>query len=362
MGKIFKKMHKLFFYWIRQVLYRILSIYLKQDKIILFVSSKNDRFGNITAVAKKLKEKNVEFELLSEKENQNHPVQFVSLIAQAKVLLIDATPQCLRFPYNKEKTKIIQCWHAGGAYKKVGFDARVLQEKKKNEIQFIRNISYFVCSSKEVARLYEHAFGLTSEKALLFGLPRLDDFVKREHPKPQILTILYAPTFRKYGQEKRYLKSVPKASLIKEHVECHLGCEVRLAYRSHPTTRHLTDLNGWEDWSDLPETEALESTSILITDYSSIFFDFLFLNRPIIFYVPDYKEYIRDERGLYFSPFDAFSETCCDSMESLLEKIVIYSQKSVKYTMLWDKYMGSTKGYSSDQLYSFISKLMEKGQ
>src|SRR5699024_4212111 len=68
---------------------------------------------------------------------------------------------------------------------------------------------------------------------------------------------------------------------------------------------------------DLDTSDVLAVTDVLVTDYSSIFFDFLPAKRPIFHYCHDWKEY-SEQRGLYFD-IDALPGHVCKDMSSLID-------------------------------------------
>lgn len=69
----------------------------------------------------------------------------------------------------------------------------------------------------------------------------------------------------------------------------------------------------------LPTNDLLETVDVLVTDYSSIFFDFAITRRPIIFFVPDWEEY-GESRGLYLNK-DELPGPICDTLESVQEAV-----------------------------------------
>src|SRR5690606_3485094 len=78
---------------------------------------------------------------------------------------------------------------------------------------------------------------------------------------------------------------------------------ILLVIKRHPFDKtHFQSLSNIKDYSDniVDVQELLVCTDILITDYSSVFFDFSLTNRPIIFYAYDYNEYLENCRGMYF--------------------------------------------------------------
>lgn len=346
------------------IVYRLTATLLAQDRLVLLSSSPDDKFSNITMLSEKLRERAMPFICLTQEQLQAHPLRTLVSLARARVLVIDAASPAARVELHRD-TCLIHCWHAGGAYKKVAFDAKrknydeASEEKRIRRIH--RGISWFVCTSEETARVYAKAFRLPLERMLVFGSPRLDASLREaSFPAPSTYTILYAPTYRTHGKNVRHLPLLPDAEALRATLVSQLGENVRLAFRGHPTAPVPEYLGGWEDWSNIPQHEALRRASVLITDYSSIFFDFLPFNRPILFYVPDFNDYQCHERELYFSPYDAFPETTCSDERALMRMLVQCRHMKVDYGEIWQKHMSACDGKASERLCAFIQKIMKR--
>ena len=339
------------------LIYKIASYFLCQDRIILLSSSSDDKFGNISALAKTLCKHETSYIWMTYEQMKEHPFKSLIILARARILVIDAASPAARIKLSK-KTCLIHCWHACGAYKKIGFDAKRKKYNESSEEKRIkrihRGISWFVCTSEETARIYAKAFRLPIERMLVFGSPRLDIILQKKSTNPKIYTILYAPTYRTDEKNMRHVPQLPNAKELQEILSLYLGEKIRLVFRSHPTVSPPYDLKGWEDWSNIPQFDALSNASILITDYSSIFFDFLVFNRPIVFYIPDLKKYQQNERGLYFSPYEYFSETTCSDKNTLINILLKCHNKKINYSNIWNKYMSSCDGNASERIYLFI--------
>ncbi len=348
------------------IVYQAAALFLPQDGLALFASSKGDKFSNITALTEKLDSLSMPFVLMAQNDFQTRPFRSLVVLARARVVVLDAASPFARIRPS-QNTVLIHCWHACGAYKKVAFDAKRKDFDEKSEekrIQRIhRGISWFVCTSEETARIYAGAFRLPLERMLVFGSPRMDAVLQAAHsPEPSEYTVLFAPTYRTFGQKTRYLPPMPDDRALRQVLESELGEKVRLAFRSHPSLSVSNIPEGWEDWSALPQEEALRRTSVLVTDYSSIFFDFLPFKRPIVFYVPDYEVYQRHERELYFSPYDAFPKTTCSDEGTLSEILVQCRHEKAGYGEVWQKHMSACDGRASERLCHFIQQIMKRNK
>ncbi len=341
----------------RNFFYRIVSRIVRQDRLILYTSSKNDLYRNISSLAAELTRRGVPFSLLSYEELLIHTYPCLALLARAKVLVIDSSSPAA-FVRLSDKTCLINCWHACGAYKKIAFDAKrkgfddAAEEKRISRIH--RSLSYFICSSEHTAEVYALAFRLRPEQMKVLGTPRTDSLIERgralaDSDSPPV-TVLYAPTFRtKDG--RRCMPDVPDVRGLAGALG---NRSVRFAIRCHPSLLGRFEAPGWENWSSLPQSRALEQTAVLITDYSSIFFDFLVFERPFLFYVPDIEAYQAEERELYFSPEEVFPETTCRNFSSLCDCLARFYGKRVSYRDFWATHMGACDGLSTERVCNFI--------
>ncbi|MCR5258494.1 MAG: CDP-glycerol glycerophosphotransferase family protein [Desulfovibrio sp.] len=345
------------------IVYKIASHRLEKKSIILYSSSFEDKFANIGAVASKLKEKKISFVRLSQLYRLLHPLRFYTKLAKARVLLIDGNSPAAHVKLHPD-TCLISCWHACGAYKKMGFDAKrhghsdKSEERRLNRIH--RDISYFVCTSEDVADLCAGAFHLQRDKMLVFGSPRLDSVLTSPlPPRPARYTVLYAPTYRTGNHNQRAMLPLPDGERLRSRLEDALDETVTLAFRGHPTSPKPDSIGDWEDWTGRPQQEALNGASVLVTDYSSIFFDYLPLARPVVFYVPDLEAYQRVEKELYFSPYELFPETTCRSEEELVEILVRCRHVKADNSQVWSKFMSACDGHSSERLCDFMAAIQQ---
>ncbi|MEP6639497.1 MAG: CDP-glycerol glycerophosphotransferase family protein [Chloroflexota bacterium] len=216
-------------------------------------------------------------------------------------------------------TRIIQTWHACGAFKKVGYSLHDksfgADEELTRRVRIHSNYDVCLVASEASAPHYAEAFGQPLERfEWRLGIPRTDVFFGEERlarTRAAIrqrygLTngrrvILYAPTFR--GDTITHAHAtddlemgVLRSALGEDHV---------LLVRLHPFVRSRTvigpELAGFAiDVSDYPDINELMLVSdVLVTDYSSAIFEYALLGRPMVFFAPDYEAYER-ERGFYF--------------------------------------------------------------
>ena len=96
-------------------------------------------------------------------------------------------------------------------------------------------------------------------------------------------------------------------------------------------------------------------TDILITDYSSVIFDYLLLNKPIIYYAYDLELY-KQERGLYYDFEDYIYGLVAYNMDELIKAIKKPDMMNSKRNEFNEKFMKACDGKSTERVYDYIFK------
>jgi teichoic acid ribitol-phosphate primase len=216
-------------------------------------------------------------------------------------------------------TTRVQVWHAAGAFKKFGLSvvdkAFGADADLVGNVRIHSNYSVALVSSMSVAPHYAEAFGQpVSIFTSRIGIPRTDLFGDPERRSraearvrstyrlpPGKKVILYAPTFRGDRVHKaRYADILDLAELHRV-----LGDDHVVLLKVHPFVRDALrippELAAFAiDASGDPDVNELMLVSdVLVTDYSSVIYEFALLGRPIAFLAPDDGAY-DEERGFYF--------------------------------------------------------------
>ena len=215
---------------------------------------------------------------------------------------------------------IVNLWH-GIPIKKMGFDSQNDIELFSLETFNPYKINDFVMSSSEVTKPFMvSCMALDAAKVLPLGQPR-NDFLLENRGNRKLINrlrqnycssdefrlILYAPTFRDQNSNARNIY----LSLV-QSFKIHAQKDDILVLRLHPKEReYLADV-------ELPENikhsnifdvqEELLTADMLISDYSSIIFDYSILNRPILIFAPDRDFYLKNRGGSYFNYNDILFE------------------------------------------------------
>jgi len=209
--------------------------------------------------------------------------------------------------YAANAPRKVQLWH-GIPLKKIGDEAR----RGGNLIayKFLRFLFPFIdpayslvtSTSKEMLEVMKKSFP-RGQRFEITGYPRNDSLIRKASVAKLNNKILYMPTFRNIGNkviDQMFEGFCP--SRIQEMLEKH---SAELIIKLHPTQeKPEIDLAGCDRIKIAnPKVNSLTNlseASLLITDYSGTYIDYLLLNRPIIFFPFDEEEYFSTDRGFNF--------------------------------------------------------------
>lgn len=203
---------------------------------------------------------------------------------------------------------VLQTWH-GSMYKQIGLD-RVGRGRAHLKVvgRELAKWDMFVSQSPETTPIIRSAYGL-DEQIIEIGYPRndelftADDQVRADLRRhlgiaEDVTVVLYAPTWREAVQEDVELLDLERLGPI-------VGPTFQLLRRGHVRALRNMSAAGASnvlDVSTYPQiNDLLQVADVLITDYSSMMFDFSVTGRPMIFYTPDIDQYTDTQvRGSYF--------------------------------------------------------------
>ncbi|MFG2360523.1 CDP-glycerol glycerophosphotransferase family protein [Streptomyces mirabilis] len=251
----------------------------------------------------------------------------------------------------RPETTYIQTWH-GSALKRMGFDEPEWKLKSREEQaeqqRTLDRFDRFLIRSEHDVRTLARAFRLQERTLLRVGYPRNDALVQaKEHEEAtgqrergalaaefgipedkQIL--LYAPTFRQRGGKRRF-----ELPFDVERFADTFGDRYVLLVRSHylnhvvlpPSVRgRVIDVTNYHDMTPL-----LAFADGLITDYSSVMFDYSLLDRPMFFFTYDYDEYVHEGRGTYFDLLERAPGPVVRTEDELHAVLDSLEEQKVKY-------------------------------
>lgn len=287
----------------------------------------------------------------------------------------------------KENQMYIQTWH-GTPLKRLANDMKVVRmpgtttaNYKKNFYAEASRWDRLVSPNRYSSDIFKSAFWMDEDRIWEIGYPRNDVLVNRQNDTEYIeqikrdlnlpadkKVIMYAPTWRddefvKKGQYLFDLK-INLANLQKE-----IGDEYVILLRMHYLIANALDLHGYDDfaidvsnYNDISELYLISDA--LITDYSSVMFDFGILKRPQFFFAYDIEKYDKGLRGFYMDYMNDLPGEIITDEFKLAEELKQIDQHKVKYQDKIEAFYndfcsienGKASQYIGDYIYNDIEK------
>ena len=326
--------------WTYKFFVRILSFFVKQNpRLVIFSSFSGRQYSDSPRAIFELLKANpgtrdYEFVWLMNDASTviegANVVEFGSLkhtvlLVKAKFWVSNASIE--RFvPIDFLDNVYLNTWH--------GTPWKVIGPLEKGISPLVRNwylnvdFDYLTVNTPYDDELFSEIFP-KAKNIMRIGLPRNYELVTGMQGAPKLnldasrQTILYAPTFRDYQYD------VENSPYLSETQIGKLAEKYNVLVRTHYNDDISVDIKSVFDANGVSLNEAFIAADVLITDYSSLMFDFAILNKKIITYTLDYAKY-KETRGLFFEvselPFNnvnSFSE-----LEILLDKNDNYKSES----------------------------------
>lgn len=296
--------------------------------------------------------------------------QYAYYLAVSKYLVFNVRPPLW---YRKREEQVfLETWH-GTPLKRLVFDQEeVTSASPKYKQQFYRqrkDWDFLVSANPFSTKTFRSCF-LYEGEMLEYGYPRNDilywpnkDEIAQQLkeklgiPKDK-KTILYAPTWRDdqhYGSGQYKFELALDLKLMKERLQ---DDYVVLLRTHHYISDHI-DVRGLGDfvinlssYDDISEIYLI--SDICITDYSSVFFDYANLKRPILFYTYDFDKYKNQLRGFYIDmntevpgPLLYTSEQVVQAIEDIDEITEEYKER---YDQFYDRFCCYDDGHASEHV------------
>ncbi len=300
-------------------------------------------------------------------------IQYVMSIyhlATARHVFVDNYFAFLSVMNFKPGVECIQLWHAAGAVKKFGMEDPTFYDRstsaQKRFKQVYSRFDKVVVGSESMIPIFKKAFNLNDNQFLKTGIPRTDFFYdetaksaairKVYNTYPEIESkkvILYAPTFRRDELEGQEI------GLEVEKMATALGPEFMLLIRMHPAVKmNYVDsrIDGVLDVSAYPNVNhLLLVTDYLLSDYSSMPYEFALLNRPQIFFPYDLRDYEK-ESGFWASYDEVVPGPIVQSTDEIIELIRqddFDLEEIAEFSNRWNRY---SAGQSSRALIDYLKQ------
>lgn len=266
-----------------------------------------------------------------------HMIKACYYIATSKYFIIDDYYFPIYVLNIRNDVEVIQVWHSAGALKKFGLSTVGKpfgpSETYLKHVSVHGNYSKVYVSCAEVIPYYAEAFQMPEERIYPLGIPRTDYFFSKENqvilkekfyqsfPElDQKKVLLYAPTFR----GKSHYQNNFQLPFYLEKMGEELQNDYVLFIHLHPYMHNQFQAKSGKFVYVMNDSysiqELLVLADILITDYSTVFFDYSLLEKPMIFYPYDLEEY-KKERDFYYSYEELIPGPMVKDTESLIKEI-----------------------------------------
>lgn len=300
--------------------------------------------------------------------------KFYRYLARSKIVLFESW---FLKKLNKREGQIwIQTWHAT-TVKKLLFDTAESLTMKKNFKQKINkyfeilNWDYLLVDNKNISKYFETAFMLEENQILPFGYPRVKYLVdnknnleKKEEIKEKFglpknkKIVLYAPTWRDYNVGIASYKLNYQYLLDLDKLKSYLGDDYVIVFKDHHFKTKTNNLDGcFINGTSFETQDMLLVSDYVISDYSSIVFDAMAIDIPILIYANDILKY-EECRGVYKEVFNDLLSWATRDEKDAAKKIKKYSIND-RYLRIKKKYCYDNSNY---KLLEFINDKLNGGE
>ena len=298
-------------------------------------------------------------------------IRFIYRLASSDVILLDDYyPEIYKPTYDKN-VKVIQVWHACGAFKALGLERMSKAGAPPINTSVHKCYTHVPVSSYHSALHHQEAFGIGIDKFYPVGIPRTDIFFDEDYKKKTCervyaefpgakeakRVILYAPTFRGNSAVDAHF---PMEKLdFEEWGELCKRTDSYLIVKMHPFVQEkinipekyrdcIADAAQYREVNDI-----LFITDLLITDYSSIIYEFSLLRRPMLFYAFDQIMYV-STRDFYEPYEDIVPGRIIKRFDQLMEALEKEEYDTDKIEWFIKKNFAYTDGKSTDRVIDLI--------
>ncbi|HWT75193.1 MAG TPA: CDP-glycerol glycerophosphotransferase family protein [Mobilitalea sp.] len=278
----------------------------------------------------------------------------------------------------RKNTIYIQTWH-GTPLKRLALDLtqvtmegeKSLEDYKKKFASNAKTWDYLISQNSYSTAIFRRAFAFEKE-ILEIGYPRNDilfhinntDAITAIKNKfqlpPDKKLILYAPTWRD-NEHYSHLKYKFSSQIDFDYLKEKLSSKYCILVKAHYLVGEQLDISKYRNFlysfeASYDIAELYLVSDILITDYSSVMFDYSLLGRPMLFFTYDLEQYKDNLRGFYFDFMKEAPGPIVLTTEQLTEEILHYDnrQYEVKYQAFTAKYNHADCGEASKKVVDLI--------
>lgn len=368
------------FYYLYRLFCRV-----KPQKVFCIMTHDSGRDGNIPSLVEYLKQQKEDYSFhYISRADKSRLKSFGILkgklsfflvkpyhLATSAFILLDNIFLPMAYMRFRKNVKVIQLWHGTGSIKKFGQDVNS-GRLKELEKQANSRTTHLIVNSDSTKSIYAAAFGISPDKLYTYGLPRTDilfdkqklleraqDFYRQYPRLAGKKLLLYAPTFRdsKEDEDKsvadiyKIAKSLPDYVLLLR-LHPHIAAAYEKAeQQAVEKADNLVSVSSYPDINTL-----LVAADCLITDYSSIVYEYCLLNKPMIFYAYDLEKFEKEGRGFYHAYETYVPGPLAKNIDELVALIRNNHSSDDKIRDFVTDSYNYVDGKASERIYNYIFK------
>ena len=319
-------------------------LFPKHGNRVLFLKTNGDEpTDNMAAIRDRMIERGLDgqFKIAERYRNtlEGHQNVFswcrdIIQIAKSDYVFIDDYCPVFNFLDPGDKAVLTQVWHAGVGFKSVGYARFGITGSPDPYQSGHRRYDYALVGNEHLREIYSEVFGIEPEALLATGMPRLDHFLEEDRGRAiraelverfpwmeKGRVIVFAPTFRGTGQRTAfypYGTYLDMKALYEmcERTNSYFVFEMHHFIEERPVIPEKYR-DRLIDLSDENLNHLYFVADVLVTDYSSCFYDYLLLEKPVVFYVPD-KDVYQATRGVQRTVDELAPGVVCETMDDFV--------------------------------------------
>jgi len=285
-----------------------------------------------------------------------YSMQGIYYALKAGTYVYSGFPSDINF-WLSDGAKYINVWH-GTPIKKIERDVTTGYYSLRNRHEWVYRIlapyllvkpDVLLVSSEYEEKCFKSAFDLETESIFRAFPPRLENLINSNIHKGEYKNILYVPTWRD-DHSFHFTDYVDLKSFNEFLVEN----KMRLYIKLHPSDKSVKIKEVFSNVIIVNQNEDvynfLKDTNVVVSDYSSIVFESLYLSTPVVLFCPDYEAYRKNSREFYIDPCKELPVAVSYTQKEL-EKKILALMEEIK--------IDSTK-FKSFKPYAIEDKILQK--
>lgn len=301
-------------------------------------------------------------------------LKIIELVRKSDVIFVDDYVPMLSYIRPREGTQLIQLWHAGLGFKSVGYSRFGRKGSPHPQTSCHRKYTMATVATEAEIEAYREVFGIERDAFFPCGMPRLDGFLDEDRIQaareeiyseyPELKgkkVIMFAPTYRGEGEQVAYYDYdvLDQKKLVEM-----CGDDTIFMIKMHPFVRQPMKIEDYakdviKDFSGYPDINKLYYiTDLLITDYSSNYYEYALLGNPVLFFCYDLDEY-QITRGVHRYIRDVAPAKVVETFDDMMAAIKSNDFEQEKTEKFRQEVLSRMRGNSTDAIINKVLGIEE---